>query len=31
MKKNKVDSMTFFAIAAIGMLVIMLVMAFITN
>ena len=31
MKKNKVDSMTFFAIAAIGMLVIMLVMTFITN
>ncbi len=31
MKKNKVDSMTFFAIAAIGMLVTMLVMMFITN
>ena len=31
MKKNKVDSMTFFAIAAIGMLVTMLVMVFITN
>ena len=31
MKKNKVDSMTFFAIAAIGMLVTMLVMIFITN
>ena len=31
MKKNKVDSMTFFAIAVIGMLVTMLVMTFITN
>ena len=28
MKKNKIDSMTFFAIAAIGMLVTMLIMVF---
>lgn len=28
MKKNKVDSMTFFAIAAIGMLVTMLIATF---
>ena len=31
MKKNKVDSMTFFAIAAIGILVTMLITVFITN
>ena len=31
MKKNKIDSMTFFAIAAIGMLATMLIAMFITN
>ncbi len=28
MKKNKVDSMTFFAVAAIGMLITMLIATF---
>ena len=31
MKKNKIDSMTFFAIAVIGMLVTMLIAMFVTN